>query len=142
MDHFRQQFIDAVKLLETRWPGLTPHTLNDLRTLLTPDARAEVLPLLSMDTITTQLLHTKCEEVRRRMWLGWHWQSAPDELIHPTRRMSLHLALCARCSLAVSVLAPGHVPFVGGSALFLWWPHSVSRYALPSSDTTHCRERS
>ena len=87
LDQFGEQFLDAIKLLETRWPGLTPHTLNDLRSLLTPEARADVLPTLSKDNLTTQMLHTRCEEVRRRMWLSWHWSLAPDELLHPSRRM-------------------------------------------------------
>ena len=92
LDQFGEAFLQAIQKLEARWPAVTAHSFNDLRALLTEEARVELFPTLGRDDLTPSMLREKVELERRKMWLRWHWQLAPDSVLHPTRSMPAHPA--------------------------------------------------
>ena len=88
VDQLGEDFLDAVAALE-RQPGGVPGvgTINFLRGLLTESSRRAILPVMVEKTLAE--LKMAVDRERRHMWVEWHFEMAPVEVIHPERSVLL-----------------------------------------------------
>jgi hypothetical protein len=108
--------VRAVAALGAAWAHrgqkLTVGHFRVLRSLITPAARAAVLPLLlpkEGEMVSVRELEREVQRVTHNTWVDFHW-SEENPLIEPTIRMTpVTLALCCRlpppCLLGLSVVA-------------------------------------
>ena len=81
-------FVDAVVNMEVRLGGaFSLSLLRELRGLATPASRARVVSVMASDGVSATTFRTAVADIVHQMWVDWHWTTAPDTLIHPTKRV-------------------------------------------------------
>ena len=100
---FGQAAADAVLNMERQMGQVTFNTLRDLRPLMTPYARSQVLGVMQATTVNLKLFKEACLDAQHAMWRDWLWHLTPDDYIHPSKRMPPH---------AFPWLGPGCISFL------------------------------
>ena len=66
--------------------NLTPFVLQDLRSVATPEAAKQLLPVMTKAKVTRKEFEAQVAVVVHEMLVDWHW--APENtFIHPAKRV-------------------------------------------------------
>ena len=84
--------MDAVVNMEVRLGGaFSLSLLRELRGLATPASRTRVVSVMASDGVSdgvsASTFRTAMADIIHEMWVNWHWTTAPDTHIHPTKRV-------------------------------------------------------
>ena len=87
VNQFGEALSERVLNMERNIHNVTFNLLRDLRSIQTPNARAMVLPVMNVATVTLKAYKKAVQDAQHAMWADWHWHQAPDDVIHPTKSM-------------------------------------------------------
>ena len=97
--------------LERRSIVLDTADIKHLRGIQTPEKRVEMMKYMQREDFVSTQLGAKASSLQLDCWCSWHWAVAPENAIHPSRRVLPNplLVLFARL----------HNKVVGSSAVFV-----------------------